>query len=114
MAESRSHKRTKRKAAGKTGKTETTICNNRRLDATTKSKAVEVERSGRRSRLKHSVIKLVDSGKKQRVLIVPNKDLALARKVMRENCVSGTVKNLSGSYSQHIRPKNCNPPKSKC
>jgi len=43
MSESVSHKRAKQKAAGKSGKTEVPISKNRKLDATTKVKATEVE-----------------------------------------------------------------------
>jgi len=113
MAESLLHKKTKKEAAGKTGETETIISDNRRLDGSTKIKAIEVELSGRASRIKHSLIKLVDSRKKQRVLIVPKEDLALARKMMRENCISGTLKDVEKTYSQHIRPTKCKPPKPK-
>lgn len=46
MAESDSHKRAKRKAACRTGKTEAPLRVNRRLDALTAKKAVEIERRG--------------------------------------------------------------------
>ena len=46
MPESKSHKRAKSKAAGKSGQTEKPISRNRRLDAATSNKAIEVERSG--------------------------------------------------------------------
>lgn len=47
MVETSSHKRAKSKAAGKYGKTEVPLKGNRRLDATSKRKATEIERSGK-------------------------------------------------------------------
>ncbi len=46
MAESQRHKQIKKKAAGNSGKTEVPISGSRRLDAATKNKAIEIERSG--------------------------------------------------------------------
>jgi len=43
MAESQTHKRAKRKAAGKSGTTEKKISKNRRLDAATKKRATELK-----------------------------------------------------------------------
>ena len=73
MAESQSHKRAKSKAAGKWGKTEAPLKGNRRLDARTKFKATEVERSGSKARLEVAAQRLKDSGKRQKVLQVPQK-----------------------------------------
>lgn len=103
MGESSSHKKAKRKAAGKSGKTEVKLSRNRRLDAATKIKATEVERSGSTKGLNKAVSRLKDSGKKQRVLVVPQKDMDKASKAMREGGVSGTVKNMSGTKRRSIR-----------
>ena len=51
MAEGTTHRRIKAKAAGKSGRTEVRISGNTRLDAFTRSKAVEVETSGQPERL---------------------------------------------------------------
>jgi len=97
MAESESHKRAKSKAAGKSGKTEVPISRGRRLDATTKNKAIEVERSGTNAGLEKAAKRLKDSKKIQRVLIVPNTDLRKAAEAMKKLKVTGTVKNMSGT-----------------
>ncbi len=101
-------KRAKKRAAGKTGKTEVPISGGRKLDAASKNRATEVERSGTTEGLTKAVLRLRDSGKNQKVLQVPQKDLKKAAKVMRDNCVSGTVKNMSSTRRQHIpKKKSC-------
>jgi len=71
MVESASHRRAKRAAADKGGATERPIRGGGRLDAVTKAKAVEVERSGDPERLEMAAERLRDSGKPQKVLVVP-------------------------------------------
>ena len=51
MSESKSHKLHKRKAAGKSGKTEVKLPGGRRLDAATRNRATEIERSGNFDRI---------------------------------------------------------------
>jgi len=46
MSETSSHERAKSKAAGKSGKTEVPLKGKRRLNAASKRKATEIERSG--------------------------------------------------------------------
>ena len=46
ISETSSYKRAKSKAAGKSGKTEIPLKGNRRLNATSKRKATEIERRG--------------------------------------------------------------------
>ncbi len=75
MAESQAHKRAKSKAAEKGGKTEAPLNDDRRLDAQTQKRATEVERSGELARLKKAAQRLKDSGKTQKVLQVPQKDI---------------------------------------
>ena len=97
MAEGTTHKRTKAKAAGKSGKTEVPISGNRRLDAVARAKAVEVEISGQATRLEKAALRLKDSGKKQRILVVPQTHMKKAKAAIRSARTSGTVRNLSGT-----------------
>lgn len=103
MAESQSHKRAKSKAAGKSGKTEVPIKEYQRLDAQTQKKATEVERSGEPARLKKAAQRLKDSGKPQKVLQVPQKNIPKAVEAMKKARVKGTVKNMSGTKRKSIR-----------
>lgn len=105
MPESNTHKRLKRKAAGKTGTVEKKLKSGQRLDAITKNKATEIERSGTKIGLKKAVNRLKQSQKSQKVLKVPQTDMAKARKAMRDQEVSGTVSNLSGTKKSSIRTK---------
>lgn len=105
MAESKAHKRAKKKAAGKSGKTEVPISNGRKLDAATKNRATEVERSGTTKGLTKAALRLRDSGRNQKVLQVPQKDMAKAIKVMKDNCISGTVKNMGSTKRRHVKKK---------
>ena len=103
MAESQSHKRAKSKAAGKSGKTETPLKGNRRLDAQTKNKAIEIERSGSKAGLEKAAQRLKDSRKAQRVLQVPQKDMPKAVEAMKTKGVNGTVKNMGGTKKKSVR-----------
>jgi hypothetical protein len=105
MAESDSHKRAKSKAAGRAGKTEAPLRGNRRLDALTSRKAVEIERSGTVGRLEKAAKRLKDSGKRQKVLQVPQKDMAKAAKAMRKVGISGTIKNMGGTKRRPVPKK---------
>ena len=105
MAESESHKREKRKAAGKSGATEKKLPSGKRLDAVTKKKATEVERSGTRQGLRKAVKRLKESGKSQRVLIVPQKDIEKGKDAMKRENLSGTVKNIAGTKRISVRKK---------
>ena len=104
MGEKSSHKRAKQEAAGTTGRTEFPIKGQRRLDAATKYKAVEVEQGGP-AQLKKAARRLKDSGKRQRVLIVPSRNMDNAREAMRAEQVSGTVRNISGTRRSSVRKK---------
>ncbi len=105
MSESESHKRAKAKAAGKRGKTEVPLRGGRRLDAATKRKATEVERSGTEAALRKAARRLRDSGKSQKILQVPQPDMDAAAAAMRSTGVSGTVKNLSGTKRRSVSAK---------
>ena len=108
MPESQAHGAAKNRAAGKSGQTEVKTRGGR-LGAATRTKAVDVERSGDPNRLKHAVTKLKNSGKASKVLVVPQKDLVKGREAMRKSGVSGTVKNMSGTKSSHVGVTKSNP-----
>ena len=94
MTESRSHVRAKRKAAGKSGKTEKPIAGGQRLDAATRKRATEVELSGN---FNAAAQRLKKSRKPQKVMIVRQHDMKKASQAMRRFGVGGTVKNRSGT-----------------
>lgn len=102
MSETDSHRRAKRAAAGKDGRTEVPLSGGRRLDAASKKRATEVERSGNAQNLEKAARRLKSSGKPQKVLQVPHADMPKARQALRKAKVSGTVKNMSGSKSSHV------------
>ena len=103
MAESPSHKRAKGKAAGKSGKTETPLSRNRRLDAKTAKTATEVERDGSPAALRKAVSRLRDSGKPRKVLQVPQPDMDKAVDAMKKGGVAGTVKNMGETKKRSVR-----------
>ncbi|MDL1960151.1 MAG: hypothetical protein LWX01_00345 [Deltaproteobacteria bacterium] len=105
MAESDSHQRTKSKAAGQAGRTEAPLCGNRRLDALTPRKAIEIERSGTLAGLEKAAKRLKDSGRPQKILQVPQKDMAKAAKAMQNVGVGGTVKNMGGTKRRSVTKK---------
>ena len=97
MTEKTTHKRTKSKLAGKTGRTEVSIKGGKmRVDVLTKHKAVEIERGGSSS-LEKAAKRLKASRKSQKVLVVPQKSMTKAREAMRKVGVSGTVRNIKGT-----------------
>ena len=103
MPESPTHKAAKHRAAGKGGKTEVPIKGGQRLDATRKDTAIEVERSGN---LDKAAARLKKSGKSQKVLVVPQKDMGPARAALRKAKIGGTVKNMSGTKVSRVqKPK---------
>ena len=105
MTESQSHKRAKRKAAGRSGRTEVPVKGGQRLDAKTKSgkTATEVERSGTASGLGKAAVRLKKSRSIWKVLQVPQKDMSKATAAMRKVGVKGTVKNLTGSKRRSVQ-----------
>jgi hypothetical protein len=67
-------------------------------------RAVEVERSGERARLRRAAERLRDAPTAtQQVLQVPEKDMDAASEAMRKAGVSGTVKNLGGTKRRTVR-----------
>ncbi|MFQ5717621.1 MAG: hypothetical protein ACE5GQ_11045 [Nitrospinales bacterium] len=102
MTESSAHKQAKARAAGPSGRTEVPLSRNRRLDAVTKKTATEIERSGTMAGLKKAASRLKESGKPQRVLQVPQRDMSKAVQAMQTKGVHGTVKNMSGTKRRSI------------
>ena len=102
MAESTAHRRAKSKAAGRSGTAEKPLTGGRRLDAATRNRATEVERSGEKEGLLKAARRLRDSGKPQKVLQVPQTDMHKAADAMRSVGISGTVKNMSGTKRQSV------------
>jgi len=102
MAESSSHKQAKNKAAGKSGSTEFPISGGRQLDAKTPKRATEVERSGSTKGLRQAARRLKSVPSSQKVLQVPEKDMTKAATAMREEGVSGSVKNMAGTKRRSV------------
>lgn len=102
MGETKSHKRAKSKAPGQN---EQAISGNRRVDSLSVKTATEVERSGDPKLLAKAVRRLQATKKPQKVLVVPNPDIAEAVKAMKRNRVQGTVKNLSGTKRRSVQSR---------
>ncbi len=102
MPETSAHDRLKRQAAGKSGEIEKPLPGGRRLDAATRKKATEVERSGSAAALQAAAQRLRASGKPQKVLQVPQQDMGRAADAMRRVGIRGTVKNLTGSRRRSV------------
>ena len=100
---SKTHKAAQRKAAGKKGRTEVKR-GRKRIDAISKSgtKVAEVERSGTNKNLEKAARRLKAVRSKQKVLIVPEKDMNKASKAMRKIGVNGTVRNIKGTKRRSI------------
>lgn len=106
MAESESHKKAKKKAAGKEGQTESPLSRNRRLDALTAGggHAIEIERSGDPTQLEKAARRLKASGAPKKTLKVPHRDMDAAAAAMRDAGIPGTIENLGGTKSRKVRP----------
>ena len=106
MSETPAHRRAKNKAAGPGGTTEAPLPGSQRLDALTKGggRATEVERSGSTEGLDAAAQRLKQSGASQKVLQVPQRDMAAAADAIRKAGTGGTVKNMGGTKVQYVRP----------
>ena len=102
MSETNSHARAKTKAAGLSGATEVSLPGGKRLDAASPRKATEVERSGDPQKLTLAAKRLQQSGKPQKVLQVPQKDMPKAIEAMKNAGVHGTVKNMSSTKRRSV------------
>ncbi len=106
MPETPSHRRAKKKAAGAGGQTEVPLPGGKRLDARTQGggRATEVERSGSPQGLAAAARRLKLTRAPQKVLQVPQKDMAAAAQAMQKAGVGGTVKNMGGTKRRAVRP----------
>ena len=68
-------------------------------------KASEIERSGTLAGLEKAAKRLKDSGRPQKVLQVPQKDMAKAAKAMQNVGISGTIKNMGGTKRRSVPKK---------
>lgn len=85
MPESKTHKRIKKKSAGKFGITERKLKYGGRIDSWSKKKATEYERSGTKKGLTRAIKRLKRSKKQQQILRVPKKkDIPKARKIAKK------------------------------
>jgi len=91
MAESKSHKQGKGRAA----RTEVSISRRRRLDAVRGNNAIEVERGGTPQKIDQALSRLRTQTNKNKILRVPQKDMDTA--VQRANLknMNVTVTNIS-------------------
>ena len=107
MAEKRAHRRAKRKAAGRGGKTEVRLRGGQRLDALTKGggRATEVELSGAKAGLEKAAMRLKKAGTRQKILQVPQEDVPAALAALRKVGISGTVKNMGGTRRWSVRKR---------
>lgn len=140
MPVSKRHKETQDRAAGKTGKKEVALPGGRRLDAATSKRAVEVELSGRPDRLRAAASRLKSAAKAvqaeaagktgktevplpggrrldaatttQKILAVPQRDIAKGVAAMKTVGTRGTVRNLTGTKSVSVTPSRSNKPAS--
>ena len=103
MPISEAHRRAQKKAAGKHGQLEKPLKSGKRLNASTRVKATEIERSPAFPRLVKAAQRLGESGRRQKVLVVPNQNMGQARAAMRKVGTAGTVKNMSGTKRSHVR-----------
>ena len=75
----------------------------RRLDAASARRATEVERSGSPQKLELAARRLKSSGKAQKILQVPQHDMAAAAEAMKRAGVTGSVKNMTGNKRRSVR-----------
>ncbi len=71
-------------------------------DAVTKYKAVEIEKDGKKTAIRDAVIRLRDSSKPQKVLIVQAESIEIAKDIMKEIGVSGTLRDISDTYRGYL------------
>lgn len=102
MGETQTHKKLKQKAATSSGKTEVRLSSGKRVDALSSRRAIIVARSDKGQSLELAAKRLKESGKPQRVLQVPQKDMERAVEAMKKAGITGTVKNLKGSKRRYV------------
>ncbi len=68
----------------------------------TARRAVMIERSGKMRAMEQAACRLGISGRSQRVLRVPPRDMGMAVQAMQNVGVSGTVMNIAGTESRPV------------
>ncbi len=106
MPEKASHKRAKRKAAGKRGQTEVPLSRRRRLDAKKKVRgafrAEEIQRTGSRKTFLDAARRLRDSRSKTKILRTRQENMDKAVEAMRKARVKGQVLNMGGTKRKNV------------
>lgn len=90
MPRSKQHERLKSRESGRKERPTT----RGRFDVSTKTKDVEIERSGSPQRIKHAVSKLKGTTKPQKILRVPQSDMDKASKIAKDMNAKITITNL--------------------
>ena len=105
MSETSAHRRAKKLAAGRGGRTEVPLGGKQRLDALTKGggKATEVERSGSTAGLDAAAQRLKKSRARQKVLQVPQWHRDQAVEALKSAGIGGTVNNMGGTKCRRVR-----------
>lgn len=98
MPESKSHK----KGKGNAARTEVPIPGRRRLDAIRGKSAIEVERGGTPQKIDQALSRLKTQMNKNKILRVPQNDMEMAIKRVRQKNMNITVTNLS--KTKKIKP----------
>lgn len=97
--ESKTHKKLKRKLAGKTGKNEVKR-KNKRFDVLKSRKVIEIEKSGK---IKKAIQRLKTAKKLKKELRVPQKDFKKAIKQAKKLKIKKiTIKNFKGSKIKYL------------
>jgi hypothetical protein len=102
MAGSPAQKKAKGKSAGAKKELLGSI---RKLEPSSPARATEVEMSSSGARLEIAAMRLKASRAKQKVLQVPDQDMAMAVEAMKTVGISGTVKNMTGTKRRYIKVK---------
>ncbi len=101
MSETSSHKRAKGHAAGRSGETEKKIKYGGRIDALTSTKAVEIERGGKKG-LQQAIRRLERVRRSTKVLRVPEKNFTKAVEIAKKSDKKITVTNLAGTKRRRV------------
>ena len=89
------HRKHQKKAAGTQGQIEVPV--NGFLDASTRKKAIEIERTGKSERIEKALQRLAKTRKPHKILKVPNGDLPKACSIARKRKRKVTISNISGT-----------------
>ena len=106
MSPGRKHESIKKKEAGATGKPEHWV-RGKRIDVVKKGKAIEVQTTVTSEGLLKAAQRLKSSGRRQRVLVVPNaQDVPKAATALRKAKTGGTARTPDKKAKIHVsRPK---------